>query len=840
MTSYVSRFSDTVISRILCLLFKVMPRPKRTKKFKRASKDDNDEKGECVMCLDELIDRDVVTHLCELIVCKQTTDHLLAIGDSLFTSRSGWIQTKYYRAECGRLFAYPSLQTVKGWMLRILCHRYYRDFDFVNAAPVLFAHACFIYLDYCPPHLRLYAANRQSIIDSIRANHPELGHLDDKFFKELLLRVLHGGCYRAFFIERGITFVGDILCVESIRIEIKEAIVNLRIHPDLSYVYIQLNADKTVHNLNGRFVARVWQDLECKCLLEMVAFFSSRRVKTAVLKHDGCMVYGDKLNGVDINAFLTQASAHILDKTGITITIVEKSLIPSTQDWDLYYGPKNLGLLLNPLDKALHVLTQVAYQHRLRRSSTHVMSKHPTLPCVFVEGSLCNDWINQTLLFNHIELSNIKHVSEWFSLTDHPRFPLLGDDGYDRSKIAFVNGYFDMNTLGFHVWTDVHLLKWSTLHWFNIPYDCGIQYDTPLWNMLIDTQLALHNKKTNTIDRSLCLTFEMLVGRLFYPVGEYDNFQVCPMLIGDANTGKSSIIEIVQAMFPKSQVGCITSSMEEKFGLMAFMNKRVVFAPDLPWNIHKLLSAADFQSMVTGEVISFAIKGKPAVTKRWTSPMLWVGNKHPQWRDAAGSIVRRIAPFWCKTLVLNRDVTIKGKILTNELVAIMMRCIFAYRNYVSSNGIADFWVRAPLALQNAQSDIRVATSDLTDFLTNGSSYYQIVKKIGSQTTLAELGKAFSYFMEYDKKKRGVLMGTDLFPIKAAGFIVKSSTKCKICQLSCNKRNCGDHFHRQNKRNVHVIVDMEIIRKDNRQGDSGALRVSGFGPDSFQSNPAGFG
>jgi hypothetical protein len=61
--------------------------------------------------------------------------------------------------------------------------------------------------------------------------------------------------------------------------------------------------------------------------------------------------------------------------------------------------------------------------------------------------------------------------------------------------------------------------------------------------------------------------FEVLLGRLFYPVGKFDNWQVMPFLKGDANTGKSTVLNLIRSMFPAGSVGVITASQEAKFGL---------------------------------------------------------------------------------------------------------------------------------------------------------------------------------------------------------------------------------------------------------------------------------
>jgi hypothetical protein len=56
---------------------------------------------------------------------------------------------------------------------------------------------------------------------------------------------------------------------------------------------------------------------------------------------------------------------------------------------------------------------------------------------------------------------------------------------------------------------------------------------------------------------------EIFIGRLVYPIGLHDNWQGMPFLKGDANAGKSTIIELI---IPKGSYGVITATQEKKFG----------------------------------------------------------------------------------------------------------------------------------------------------------------------------------------------------------------------------------------------------------------------------------
>jgi phage/plasmid-associated DNA primase len=97
--------------------------------------------------------------------------------------------------------------------------------------------------------------------------------------------------------------------------------------------------------------------------------------------------------------------------------------------------------------------------------------------------------------------------------------------------------------------------------------------------------------------------------------------------MGDANTGKGTIIEIITKMFPAGSVGAITATQEKSFGLEGLFKKRVVMIPDLPKDFSKLISQSDFQSIISGEGVSIARKNKTAISNNiWTTPLIAADN----------------------------------------------------------------------------------------------------------------------------------------------------------------------------------------------------------------------
>lgn len=306
---------------------------------------------------------------------------------------------------------------------------------------------------------------------------------------------------------------------------------------------------------------------------------------------------------------------------------------------------------------------------------------------------------------------------------------------------------------------------------------------------------------------------EVLIGRLFYPIGRHDNWQVMPFMKGDANTGKGTVCDLVKQMFPPSSVGVIGGTQEQTFGLESLHTKRLVMIPDLPKKFSHILGQSDFQSMVTGEGVSVARKNRAAVSDMdWTVPLFGAGNYLFDYNDNSGSISRRLVVFLFSTLVTDRNTTLKQTIIQDELVTILLRCLVAYRKTIERQRSADFWNKiAPASLREVQSEVKEATNYLANFLANGDSFYQIIFKQGAVTQLTELEKAFANHMRINHKdERCPKIGDDKHPIKAAGYTTERRHLCKTCHNEASKEKCGEHYNSTNRYQRQVILNMQIL------------------------------
>lgn len=137
--------------------------------------------------------------------------------------------------------------------------------------------------------------------------------------------------------------------------------------------------------------------------------------------------------------------------------------------------------------------------------------------------------------------------------------------------------------------------------------------------------------------------FYIMLGRLLYDVGEIDCWQILMFLKGVAGSGKSTIANLMKQIYPPDLVGTLSSNAEAKFGLAPLHDKKLIICPEVKDNFG--ISQGDLQSMISGEDVSVPIKHKDAITVLWKTPMLFCGNELPGWKDAAGSMKRRLLCF---------------------------------------------------------------------------------------------------------------------------------------------------------------------------------------------------
>lgn len=217
-------------------------------------------------------------------------------------------------------------------------------------------------------------------------------------------------------------------------------------------------------------------------------------------------------------------------------------------------------------------------------------------------------------------------------------------------------------------------------------------------------------------DNDMILWMFVFMGRLFYEVNEKDSWQVIPFLKGVAGTGKSTVIKVVQRFYSSRDIGVISNNIEKQFGLSTIFHKKIFIIPEMKGDF--ALDVASFQSMVTGEDLSMAVKHESPCVGRWVVPGIMAGNESPNWQDKSGSISRRVVvlDFPNKVPAETSDPNLLNNIVEAELPYIIRKASLAYRWAVDNYGNADIWTALPPRVCEEKRKFQYSTNPLYAFV----------------------------------------------------------------------------------------------------------------------------
>ena len=215
----------------------------------------------------------------------------------------------------------------------------------------------------------------------------------------------------------------------------------------------------------------------------------------------------------------------------------------------------------------------------------------------------------------------------------------------------------------------------------------------------------------------------IFMGRLLHDLG-WDNWQIVPFIKGVAGTGKSLIAQVAMHFFDAQDVGILGSSIEPIFGLSALAEKFMYVCLEVKKNFS--LDQSLFQSMVSGEQVSVAVKGKTAYSKKWTAPGILCGNEWASYKDSQGSIARRLAIVNFPFPVAQRDSNpnLLREILETELATLIMKCNTAYLEMAEIQKKSSIWKILPAYFSHQQKALQIDSDPLMALLSDSTIFVQ--------------------------------------------------------------------------------------------------------------------
>lgn len=227
--------------------------------------------------------------------------------------------------------------------------------------------------------------------------------------------------------------------------------------------------------------------------------------------------------------------------------------------------------------------------------------------------------------------------------------------------------------------------------------------------------------KYQGFDEEVMKWLYVFVGRLCFDLGDLDGWQIIPFLKGIARSGKSTIVvKVAKKFYEAEDVKTLSNNIERKFGLGSIFDGLMFIAPEVKGDLQ--LEQAEFQSMVSGEDISVAIKNEKAKSLTWKTPGILAGNEVPSWKDNSGSILRRLMTWNFGRQVKNADPHLDLK-LEQEVPAILAKCVRGYLEYAAKYADKDIWEVVPKYFKKVQDQVAMVTNSLRHFLASEKLQY---------------------------------------------------------------------------------------------------------------------
>ena len=328
----------------------------------------------------------------------------------------------------------------------------------------------------------------------------------------------------------------------------------------------------------------------------------------------------------------------------------------------------------------------------------------------------------------HNLTSNANNIKNATDFLENCRDPRLSDLVKDRHVFAFRNGIYNCKEkiiCNGNIKYQDHFYKYGTeltkcldlnvvaSKFFDTDFnefesiDDWYQIPTPFLQSIFNYQ---------SFEEDVSRWIYIFIGRLFFNLGELDNWQVALFLEGVAGSGKSTITKLVKRFYEVCDVGVLSNNIEKKFGLSSLKDKLLYLAPEIKSDLG--LEQSEFQLLIEGGDMQLPVKYKDSHYIEWKTPGLFAGNEPPDYTDNSGSISRRLVVVKFNKKVNDKDSDLDSKLLV-ELPFIIVKAARAYLDAVNKYKGKDFWSCLPKYFRDTQQDMAQNTHSLEHFISSG-------------------------------------------------------------------------------------------------------------------------
>ena len=377
------------------------------------------------------------------------------------------------------------------------------------------------------------------------------------------------------------------------------------------------------------------------------------------------------------------------------------------------------------------------------------------------------DFINKVFLDDDVFLSNVNNIDnlvKFMKKINHTEFGFLE---VNQEYLGFSNGILDTRTLEFK--KDPSDSGLIVRKYFDQEFTENTA--TPLMDMILDYQFTPEVREF----------IYACLGRMFEIRDDY-GFML--YLQGEPGCGKSVILDVMSACF--ENIGAISSTFEQKFGLSYLYDKDLVICDDIPEDIGKVLDQTTFQTITTNGMVSVAVKGGDGFSVKWNVPLLFAGNYALKYKDK-GQISRRVLVANFEKSIRKPDVSLKKRIISEELPNFIYKCLKNYQNLLKNGENKDIWSLCPEYFIDQKVQLRMDRNPLYKFL----SLYTIFME-GNIMTMETVREKFNECMGMNVKR---CLDNGTFKQVNEEYFFENVNICKHCKKQAMSGCCEAYKHK---------------------------------------------
>ena len=296
----------------------------------------------------------------------------------------------------------------------------------------------------------------------------------------------------------------------------------------------------------------------------------------------------------------------------------------------------------------------------------------------------------------------IKPASQHLERVADPQFPNLVKD---RHIFSFQNGIYYAHEDRFVKYEDIlNSSEIISAKYFPVTFPEETYPETPHLDCIL---------KYQELPEEVIEWIYVFIGRMIYNLDEKDSWQCLMYFVGQAGTGKSTIISIIKELYDDEDVGVMSNNIQKQFGLADLVDKTIYIAPEIKRDFS--IDQSEFQSIVSGDKVNVAVKHSASRSINWVIPGMMAGNEVPDFIDNSGSIQRRIVTVRFDKKVSEGDLKLIHK-LRGEMGNIIAKCNRMYLKTAEQHGNTTIWNVLPDYFKVTQRELAASTNPFVHLL----------------------------------------------------------------------------------------------------------------------------